>query len=187
MLICLMLHNSRPHAYQGYEKSQDMYDSFVKSQIAVCDEVKRDNGKQIYLKEQNNHPDALKYKRKQDVLESLVNLRESVSISLSTESQFKESLGENISLNLNEDVFCSVDDDGDSGRERHVDEWSNTYISERNGLKIKISQKRKHEEDANGSGDKTNGTSPLNTALPKKVKCDVMSFDYFTGSMEENS
>ena len=23
----LMLHNSRPHAYQGYERSQDMYDS----------------------------------------------------------------------------------------------------------------------------------------------------------------
>ena len=84
-------------------------------------------------------------------------------------------------------LFCSVDDDGDSGRERHVDEWSNAYISERNGLKIKISRKRKHEEDANGSGDKTNGTNPLNTPLPKKVKCDVMSFDYFTGSMEENS
>ena len=143
MLICLMLHNSRPHAYQGYERSQDMYDSFVKSQIAVCDEVKRDNGKQIYLKEQNNHHDALKYKRKQDVLESLVNLRESVSISLSTESQFKESLGENISLNLNEDVFCSVDDDGDSGIERHVDEWSNTYISERKWVKNKnITEKK---------------------------------------------
>ena len=37
----LMLHNSRPHAYQGHERSQDMYDSFVKSKIAVCDEVKR--------------------------------------------------------------------------------------------------------------------------------------------------
>ena len=68
----------------------------------------------------------------------MVNLHENVSVSL---SQFKESVGENTSLNLNEDVYCSVDDDGDSGRERRVDEWSNAYISERNGLKMKISGK----------------------------------------------
>ena len=180
----LMLHSSRPRVYQqGYERSQDMYDSFVKSKIAVCDEVKR----------------------RQDVFESLVNLRESVSVSRSAESQFKDSVGENTSLDLNEEVCCSVDDDGDSGREthvewsnayvsernglkmkisrkrkheeddygdsgreRHVDEWSNAYIFERNGLKMKISRKRKHEEDAKGSGDETNGTSPLNIPLPKK-------------------
>ena len=56
----LMLHNGRPHAYHGYVRSQDMYDSFVKSKIAVCDEVKSINGKQMYLKLQNNHPDAYK-------------------------------------------------------------------------------------------------------------------------------
>ena len=102
--------------------------------------VKSVNGKQ-----QNN--DAYKYKRSQDVLESMVNLHERVSVSL---SQFKESLSENTSLNSNEDVCCSVDDDGDSGREIHVDEWSNAYISERNGLKMKISRRRKHQEDDDG-------------------------------------
>ena len=157
-------YSSRPHGYQGYERSQDVYDSFVKSKIAVCDEVKSVNEKQIYLKQQNNHADAYK----QDVFESLVNLRENVSVSRSTEGQFKESVGEKTSLDLNEEVCCSVDDDGNSQRE-HVDEWSNAYVSERNGLKMKISLKRKHKEDANGSDDKTNGTSPLSTPLPKKV------------------
>ena len=66
-------------------------------------------------------------------------------------------------------VCYSVEDDADSGREIDVDEWSNAYISERNGLKMKISRKRKHEEDANENDDERNGTSPLNTPLPKKV------------------
>ena len=74
-------------------------------------------------------------------------MRENVSVSRSTESQ--EPVGENTILNLNEEVCCSVDDDGDSGRETHVDEWSDAYISERNWLKMKISRKRKHEEDDN--------------------------------------
>ena len=51
----------------------------------------------------------------------------------------------------------------------HIDEWTNAYISERNGLKMKISRKRKHEEVQDGSDVETNGTSPLNTPLSKNI------------------
>ena len=51
----------------------------------------------------------------------------------------------------------------------HSDEWTSAYISERNGLKMKISRKRKYEEVPDRSDDKINGTSPLNTPLSKNV------------------
>ena len=123
-----------------------------------------------YLKLPNSHPDAYRYKRRQDVCESLVNLRENVGVKRFIGSQFKEADDESISLNvhLNEEVRCDIDD-GDSGKEIHIDEWTGAYISEINGLKMKISRKRKHEEVQDGSDDKTNGTSPLNTPLSKNI------------------
>ena len=121
-----------------------------------------------------NHPDAYKHK-KQDVCERLVNLRESVCVTTSIGSQLEsDDESSSLDVHINEDVYCDIDDE-DSRKERHIDQWTNAYISQRNGLKMKISRKRKHEDVPDGSDDKTIRTSPLNTPLPLPRKVEGLS------------
>ena len=163
-------------------KASASNDSSRLNRLVFNHEVKKVDNQREPLKGESSRSYACASKRSnsqyQELYGSYTIQYQNIDVSDFNESCFGYRINKNTSLNItsNENPFTDTDDedseaedseDKDSEDEDHEDEdrvkWSDAYISEYNGLKMKISRKRKRDEDID--------ESPLNAPLQKKINC----------------
>ena len=198
----------------GLCKASASNDSSRLNRVVFNHEVKKVDNQPEPLNGESSCSYACENKRSnsqyQELYGSSADHHQDIDVSDIKESCFGYRINKNTSLNIvpsNENPITDTDDDDsededsedeDSEDEDSEDEdseyedggnWSDAYVSEYNGLKMKISRKRKRGEDTDGSPlnaplqkkincatplnkpllNKINGTSPLNTPISKKI------------------